>query len=77
MEVALVVSKLMPVILIIVLGWILRKTKLITNEGSTLLKRLIVNVGLPSVFFLSFLKMTITMSLIMFIPGMFLLNILL
>ncbi len=77
MEVALVISKLMPVILIIVLGWILRKTKLITDDGSTLLKRLIVNVGLPSVFFLSFLKMTITMSLIMFIPGMFLLNILL
>ena len=77
MEVALVVSKLMPVILIICLGWVLRRTKLITDDGSTLLKRLIVNVGLPSVFFLSFLKMSITASLVMFIPGMFLLNLLL
>ncbi|MCF6334852.1 MAG: transporter, partial [Spirochaetales bacterium] len=77
MEVSLVISKLMPVILIIILGWILKQTKLITGDGSTLLKKLIVNVGLPSVFFLSFLKMSITMSLIMFIPGMFLLNILL
>lgn len=77
MEVALIISKLMPVILTIVLGWILKRTKLITDEGSTLLKRLIVNIGLPSVFFLSFLEMNITMSLIMFIPGMFLLNIIL
>jgi len=77
MEVTLVVSKLMPVILIIILGWVLRKIKLINDDGSTLLKRLIVNVGLPCVFFLSFLKMTITASLIMFIPGMFLLNVLL
>lgn len=77
METTVVISKLMPVILIIVLGWVLQRIKLISDDGSTLLKRLIVNVGLPSVFFLSFLKMSITMSLIMFIPGMFLLNILL
>lgn len=77
MEVSLVISKLMPVILIIILGWLLKKVKFITDDGSTLLKKLIVNIGLPSVFFLSFLKMTISSSLLIFIPGMFLLNILL
>ena len=77
MEVSLVISKLMPVIIIIVLGWILRHAKLIEEEGNTFLKKIIVNVGLPAVMFISFLRMTITPSLALIIPGIFILNILL
>ncbi len=77
MEVSLVISKLMPVILIIFLGWILRHTGIINNESNNFLKKLIVNVGLPSVMLISFMRMTITLSLVLFIPGIFALNILL
>jgi len=75
--VSLVISKLMPVILIIALGWSLRRIKLITDEGNTFLKKLIVNVGLPSVLYISFMNMSITASLIFIIPGILILNILL
>ncbi|MCK5672397.1 MAG: transporter, partial [Spirochaetales bacterium] len=74
MEVSLVISKLMPVILIIALGWLLKKFKFITDEGNNFLKKLIVNVGLPAVLFVSFLNMTMTMSLVFLIPGIFILN---
>ncbi len=77
MEVTLVISKLMPVILIIALGWVLRKFKFITDEGNAFLKKLIVNVGLPAVLFVSFLNMSMTMSLVFLIPGIFVLNALL
>ncbi|MCD6396191.1 MAG: transporter [Spirochaetaceae bacterium] len=77
MEVSLVISKLMPVILIIALGWVLQKAKFITDEGNNFLKKLIVNVGLPAVLFVSFLNMSMTMSLVFLIPGIFILNALL
>ena len=77
MDVSLVISKLIPVIIIIILGWILRRVKLIEEEENTFLKKLIVNVGLPAVMFISFLRMTITPSLILIIPGIFILNIIL
>lgn len=41
MEVSLVISKLMPVILIIALGWLLRKANFINNDGNNFLKKLI------------------------------------
>ncbi|MEA1911646.1 MAG: transporter [Spirochaetota bacterium] len=77
MEVSLVISKLMPVVLIIALGWILKKVSFITDEGNNFLKKLIVNVGLPAVLFVSFLNMSMTMSLVFLIPGIFILNALL
>jgi len=77
MEVSLVISKLLPVILIIALGWVLRKARFVTDEGNNFLKKLIVNVGLPAVLFVSFLNMSITISLIFLIPGIFILNALL
>jgi malate permease and related proteins len=77
MEVSLVISKLLPVILIISLGWFLKRTKLISEDGNTFLKKLIVNVGLPAVMLISFMRMAITPSLILFIPGILLLNVLL
>jgi malate permease and related proteins len=77
MEVSLVISKLMPVILIIALGWVLKKVKFITDEGNNFLKKLIVNVGLPAVLFVSFLNMSMTMSLVFLIPGIFIINALL
>ncbi len=77
MEISLVISKLIPVILIISIGWFLKRIKLIEEEGNIFLKKIIVNVGLPAVMFISFLRMSITSSLILIIPGIFILNVLL
>lgn len=75
MQLAEVVSKLTPIITIIILGRVLKKTGLITEEGGIFIKKIIINIGLPSVMFLSFMRMEITPSLALFIPGMFVLNI--
>jgi len=74
MEVSLVISKLLPVILIIALGWLLKKVRFITDEGNNFLKKLIINVGLPAVLFISFLNMSMTMALVFLIPAVFILN---
>lgn len=77
MEISLVISKLLPVIVIIALGWGLKHFNFLNEENNSFLKKLIVNVGLPAVIFISFLRVSITPSLVLFIPGIFLINLLL
>ncbi len=77
MTALLIFSKLLPVILLILLGYILKKTGIITDTGTDIIKKLIVDVGLPAVLFLSFLNITLDISFIFIIAGMFLLNVLL
>ena len=72
-----IISRLLPVVLLIILGFLLKKTGTITPAGTDIIKKLIVNVGLPSVFFLSFLRTKLDLSFIYIIAGMFLLNVLL
>ena len=45
-----IISRLLPVVLLIILGFLLKKTGTITPAGTDIIKKLIVNVGLPSVF---------------------------
>jgi len=49
-------EKLLPVLLIIAIGWILRKRKIISGGAMNELKNIIVNVALPCILFLSFSK---------------------
>ena len=49
-------EKLLPVLIIITIGWILRKQKIISGGAMNELKNIIVNVALPCILFLSFSK---------------------
>jgi predicted permease len=49
-------EKLLPVLIILTVGWILRKKNIISAESVDELKQLIVNVALPCILFLSFSK---------------------
>ncbi len=71
MQLAEVVSKLTPIITIIILGQVLKKTGLITEEGGIFIKKIIINVGLPSVMFLSFMRMEITPLFFLFEAAFF------
>ncbi|HYE67143.1 MAG TPA: AEC family transporter, partial [Anaerovoracaceae bacterium] len=49
-------EKLLPVLLIITIGWILRKREIISASAINELKNIIVKVALPCILFLSFSK---------------------
>jgi predicted permease len=49
-------EKLFPVLLIIALGWLLRKKNIISGNTVDEIKQLIVNFALPFTLFLSFSK---------------------
>jgi predicted permease len=49
-------EKLLPVLLTIMIGWALRKRKVISVQAMNELKNIIVNVALPCILFLSFGK---------------------
>lgn len=72
-----IVSRLLPVLLLIGLGLLLRRTGVVKAEETGLIKKLIINAGLPAVLGLSFYRMDLDASLLAVIAGMFLLNILL
>jgi len=77
MQELLVLSKLIPVVLLILLGFIMKTTGVISKEGMDVIKKLIIDIGLPAVLFLSFLSADIELSFLLIIAGMFSLNILL
>ena len=52
-------EKLLPVLLIMMVGWFLRKRKVLSKGMVDELKIIIVNVALPCILFLSFAKMTL------------------
>jgi hypothetical protein len=52
-------EKLLPVLIILLIGWILRRKSIISTGTIEELKQLIVNVALPCILFLSFSKTTL------------------
>lgn len=64
-------EKLLPVLIIIIIGWILRKKKIISAESAGELKQLIVNVALPCILFLSFSKTTLEAGYILIVVFVF------
>ncbi len=50
----LIISKLLPVFLMITLGYVLKKLKFFSEGTVDSLKKLVVNIGLPSLLFTAF-----------------------
>lgn len=52
-------EKLLPVLLVMTIGWLLRKKHIISSGAINELKNIIVNVALPCILFLSFAQTTL------------------
>ncbi|NLJ41557.1 MAG: hypothetical protein GX352_08120 [Clostridiales bacterium] len=66
-----VLSKVLPVIFIIILGGFLRRARFIKQETINGLKRIVVNIALPSVLFLTFAKTTFEKRYILILFSVF------
>jgi predicted permease len=66
-------EKLLPVLLIIALGWLLRKKSIISGNTVDEIKQLIVNFALPFTLFLSFSKTTLEARYFLIVVFVFLL----
>lgn len=66
-------EKLLPVLLIIAVGWLLRKKKIISGNTVDEIKQLIVNFALPFTLFLSFSKTALEARYILVVVFVFLL----
>lgn len=60
----ILIEKLIPVLLIILIGWVLRRKKMLSLEAMNGLKTIVFNVALPCILFLSFAQTTIESSYI-------------
>ena len=72
-----IISRFIPVFLIIAVGVFFRFKGILSDEIVSGLKKLIINLGLPAVFFLSFLTMELENSYIIFFISTFLICLLL
>jgi len=72
-----IISLLTPVILLIALGKLLNHVGILTEQAVMTMKKLIVNVGLPAVMFLSFSEVHLESRYIFIVLGIFLLNLIL
>jgi uncharacterized protein (DUF486 family) len=66
-------EKLLPVLLIIVIGWLMRKKNIISGSTINDLKQLILNLALPFTLFLSFSKTALEARYILIVVFVFLL----
>lgn len=66
-------EKLLPVLLIIAIGWLMRKKNIISGNTINDLKQLILNFALPFTLFLSFSKTTLEVRYILIVVFVFLL----
>ncbi|MGI6049608.1 MAG: permease [Clostridiaceae bacterium] len=67
-----ILSKVLPVIILIILGGFLRKSKFIEQNTITGLKKIVVNITLPATLFLTFTKTTFESRYIMIFLSVFL-----
>jgi malate permease and related proteins len=72
-----IISRFIPVFLILAVGAFFRYKGILSDEIVAGLKKLIINLGLPAVFFLSFLTMELKSSYIIFFISTFLICLLL
>jgi predicted permease len=66
-----IISRFLPIFLILLLGFFLKRKKIINNAIINGLKNIIVNAALPSILFISFLTMEIENSAILLFIGTF------
>ncbi|MFP4211155.1 MAG: AEC family transporter [Alkalispirochaeta sp.] len=70
-QIAATVSTSVPIVLLIILGYVLRRTGILSDRGVGEVKTLIVNVALPAVLFVAFLTIefdTRYLGLFVFMP---------
>jgi predicted permease len=60
-----IIARFLPIFLILTLGYFLKKRNILSNSVVEGLKKIIVNVALPGILFLSFLTMEINSSAIL------------
>jgi len=66
-----ILSRFVPIFLIMTIGYVLRKIRILNDSIIVGLKKLIVNVALPAVLFLSFSEMEIKLSAILLFAATF------
>lgn len=59
-----IILKLLPILLIIPIGYFLKRIKLFKTEDTEVLNRIIINLLLPAIVFSAFSKLTITKELL-------------
>jgi predicted permease len=65
---ALLLEKILPILLLIVMGMLIRKSKMISEETINGIKQIIVKIALPSILFTAFSTMKLEVSyLILFV----------
>ena len=67
-----ILSKVLPVIILIIFGGFLRKAKFIEQKTISELKKIVVNITLPATLFLTFAKTTFESRYIMIFLSVFL-----
>ncbi|NLB78497.1 MAG: hypothetical protein GX796_06545 [Clostridiaceae bacterium] len=67
-----ILSKVLPVIILIIFGGFLRKTRFIDQNTVSSLKKIVVNITLPATLFLTFAKTTFESRYIMIFLSVFL-----
>ena len=71
------IKRIIPVFLIIFIGYLIKRKNIISDNGIKTLKTLIVTIFLPASLFFAFLDAELTAKYLILIAGVFILNILL
>ena len=66
-----IVNRIAPIIILLVIGKVLQSKAFISDETIAGIKKLVVNVALPAVLFLSFLTVDFQPRFFLFIPAIF------
>jgi predicted permease len=66
-----IISRILPIIILLLIGYWLQKRKMISQETVVDLKKLVVNLSLPALLFLSFLNMDLQARYFWLVPVIF------
>lgn len=72
-----IINRVLPILLLISLGYLLRRRNFISEKTVDDLKKLVVNIALPAVLFISFLEINLEARFLLIIALMFILPVLL
>jgi len=62
-----IINQVLPILLLVILGYILRRRNFISENSINDIKKLVVNLALPAVLFLSFLQVDLEIKFLFFI----------
>ncbi len=70
-----IINRVLPILLLLFLGYWFRRTNFLSEAIVEGLRRLVVNVALPAVLFLSFLNIDLQLSFVVLSAAVFLINV--